>query len=31
VAADRQKVQGWLATDTMFDALKGDPEFEALF
>jgi hypothetical protein len=31
VAADRQKVQGWLATDTMFDSLKGDPEFEALF
>jgi Flp pilus assembly protein TadD len=31
VGVDRQKVQGWLASDTMFDSLKGDPEFEALF
>ena len=28
---DKQKVQGWLATDPMFDSLKADPEFEALF
>ena len=28
--ADRQKVSGWLATDPMFDALKGDPEYESL-
>ena len=25
-----QKVAGWLATDPMFDSLKGDPEFESL-
>lgn len=30
VAIDRAKVAGWLAADPMFDALKGDPEFEAL-
>jgi Flp pilus assembly protein TadD len=30
LAADKQKVQSWLATDPMFDALKGDAEFEAL-
>ncbi|HZA15022.1 MAG TPA: hypothetical protein VE618_11015, partial [Myxococcaceae bacterium] len=29
-ALDRTKVAGWLATDPMFDALKGDPEFESL-
>jgi len=28
--ADRQKVAGWLATDPMFDGLKGDPEYESL-
>ena len=28
---DKQKVIGWLATDPMFDGLKGDPEYEALF
>lgn len=27
---DRAKVTGWLATDPMFDALKGDPEYESL-
>ena len=31
LAADKGKVMGWLSTDPMFDALKGDPEFEALF
>ena len=31
LAADKQKVMGWLSTDPMFDALKGDPEFDALF
>lgn len=30
VAIDRDKVKGWLASDSMFDGLKGDPEFEAL-
>ena len=30
LAADRERVQGWLATDAMFDALKGDEAFEAL-
>lgn len=28
---DRTKVMSWLSTDPMFDALKGAPEFEALF
>jgi hypothetical protein len=27
---DRAKVLGWLATDPMFDALKGDAEYEGL-
>ena len=27
---DRAKVTGWLATDPMFDGLKGDPEYESL-
>ena len=27
---DRARVRAWLETDPMFDALKGDPEFEAL-
>jgi Flp pilus assembly protein TadD len=31
LAADKGKVMGWLSTDPMFDALKGDSEFEALF
>ncbi|MCK8500500.1 tetratricopeptide repeat protein [Myxococcus fulvus] len=31
LTADRQKVMGWLSTDPMFDALKGDTDFEALF
>ncbi len=31
VAIDREKVSGWLATDPMFDSLKGQPEYEALF
>jgi hypothetical protein len=31
VSIDRQKVSGWLAADPMFDALKGDPEFESFF
>jgi Flp pilus assembly protein TadD len=31
VVIDKPKVQGWLATDPMFDSLKADPEFEALF
>ena len=31
VALDREKVTGWLATDPMFDSLKGQPEYEALF
>ena len=31
MAADKPKVLGWLTTDPMFDSLKGDPEFEALF
>jgi Flp pilus assembly protein TadD len=31
LSVDKQKVMGWLSTDPMFDALKGDPEFDALF
>jgi Flp pilus assembly protein TadD len=30
VAQDAAKVRGWLSSDPMFDALKGDPEFEAM-
>lgn len=30
VSLDRTKVVSWLEADPMFDALKGDPEFEAL-
>jgi Flp pilus assembly protein TadD len=30
IAIDREKVKTWLSSDSMFDALKGDPEFEAL-
>jgi Flp pilus assembly protein TadD len=30
IAIDHEKVKGWLASDSMFDTLKGDPEFEAL-
>ena len=30
VGLERQKVAGWLATDPMFDGLKGDPEYESL-
>jgi Flp pilus assembly protein TadD len=28
--SDKPKVAGWLATDPMFDGLKGDPEYEGL-
>ena len=31
VVLDKAKVQGWLATDPMFDSIKADTEFEALF
>jgi Flp pilus assembly protein TadD len=30
LSLDKEKVQGWLKTDPMFDSLKGKPEFEAL-
>ena len=30
LASDRAKVTGWLATDPMFESLKGNPEFESL-
>jgi Flp pilus assembly protein TadD len=30
LALDRPKVLGWLASDPMFDSLKGEPEFESL-
>jgi Flp pilus assembly protein TadD len=29
VRLDVEKVHAWLATDAMFDRLKGSPEFEA--
>ena len=31
LTADRNKVMGWLSTDPMFDSLKGEAEFDALF
>jgi Flp pilus assembly protein TadD len=30
LATDPGKVRGWLASDPMFEALRGKPEFEAL-
>ena len=31
LTADRTKVMGWLSTDPMFDSLKGEADFDALF